>query len=106
MRFGTGLVRLTSLRVTASGNKLPSMRFPFSLLGLSSTQVAFKSGIQTSSRMAPSRFQNSNFALKEGADIFSPKNLVELGRPGTGVANEPGDLVLVPYSKYSFKDKK
>jgi hypothetical protein len=56
--------------------------------------------------MAPSRVQNSNFALKEGADIFSPKNLVELGRPGTGVANEPGDLVLVPYSKYSFKDKK
>jgi hypothetical protein len=56
--------------------------------------------------MAPSRIQNSNFALKEGADIFGPKDLVGLGRPGAGVANEPGDLVLVPYSKYSFEDKK
>ncbi|KAJ7675680.1 Alpha/Beta hydrolase protein [Mycena polygramma] len=79
------------------------MRFlPLSVLGLS-TQVALKTD---SSRMTPSRIQNSNFALKEGADIFSPKNLVELGRPGTGVANENGDLALVPYSKYSSKDKK
>ncbi|KAF7365063.1 Dipeptidyl-peptidase 5 [Mycena venus] len=102
MRAGARLLRLAvsgNLRSTAT------MRFPFSLLGLS-TQVAFKSDVPTSSRMTPSKIQNTNFAFKEGADIFAPKDLVELGRPGAGVANEPGDLVLVPYSKYSFKDKK
>lgn len=46
------------------------------------------------------------FALKEGADIFSPKDLVELGRPGAGVASQAGDFVLVPYSKYSAKEEK
>lgn len=46
------------------------------------------------------------FAFKEGSDIFSPKDLVELKRPGTGAANDAGDLVLVPISKYSFEDKK
>ncbi|KAK7048493.1 dipeptidyl-peptidase 5 [Favolaschia claudopus] len=100
----------TLLRLAVSG-KLAStatMRFPLgltNLLGLS-TQVAFKSTTQNPSRMPSNRVANSNFALKEGADIFSPKNLVELGRPGAGVANEAGDLVLVPFSKYSFKDKK
>jgi dipeptidyl aminopeptidase/acylaminoacyl peptidase len=58
--------------------------------------------------MAPARnrIQNSNYALKEGADIFSPQDLISLGRPGAGVANDIGDLVLVAYSKYSVKDKK
>ncbi|KAF8645180.1 hypothetical protein AX16_008007 [Volvariella volvacea WC 439] len=46
------------------------------------------------------------FAFKEGPDVFSPRNLVELGRPGAGVANLGGDLVLVPYSQYSFEEKK
>jgi dipeptidyl aminopeptidase/acylaminoacyl peptidase len=46
------------------------------------------------------------FAFKEGPDLFSPQDLVELARPGTGVANLAGDLVLVPVSKYSFADKK
>lgn len=27
-------------------------------------------------------------------------------RPGTGVANDAGDLVLVPISKYNPQDKK
>ncbi|KIY45662.1 alpha/beta-hydrolase [Fistulina hepatica ATCC 64428] len=47
-----------------------------------------------------------SFQLQEGPGVFSPKDLVELGRPGTGIANEPGDLVLVPFSQYSFNDKK
>ncbi|KAG6890830.1 hypothetical protein C0995_003263 [Termitomyces sp. Mi166 len=47
-----------------------------------------------------------DFSFKEGLGIFSPKNLVELRRPGTGVANQAGDLVLVPVSEYSFDDKK
>ncbi|KAJ7147076.1 Alpha/Beta hydrolase protein [Mycena crocata] len=82
------------------------MRFPFSLLGLSA-QVAFnKPDLQISTSMAPSRTQRSGFALKEGANVFSPKEMLELGRPGTGVANEAGDLVLVPFSKYAFAEKK
>ncbi|KAF8583105.1 alpha/beta-hydrolase [Ramaria rubella] len=45
------------------------------------------------------------FAFKEGADIFSPRDLIELVRPGRGVANAVGDLVFVPVSKHSFEDK-
>jgi hypothetical protein len=44
------------------------------------------------------------FTLREGQGVFSPKDLVELGRPGAGVANHAGDLVLVSYSQFSFKD--
>ncbi|TCD62995.1 hypothetical protein EIP91_006154 [Steccherinum ochraceum] len=47
-----------------------------------------------------------DFNFKEGADVFSPKDLLELARPGAGVANPSGDLVLVPVSKYSFAEKK
>ncbi|GLB38400.1 putative prolyl oligopeptidase family protein [Lyophyllum shimeji] len=46
------------------------------------------------------------FSFKEGPDIFSPKDLVQLRRPGTGVANDAGDLVLIPVSEYSLKEKK
>jgi hypothetical protein len=46
------------------------------------------------------------FKFKEGSDVFTPKDLVGLSRPGPGVANVPGDLILVPVSKYSFADKK
>ena len=46
------------------------------------------------------------FKFKEGSDVFTPKDLIELSRPGSGVANVPGDLILVPVSKYSFEDKK
>ncbi|KAG6891667.1 hypothetical protein C0992_012716 [Termitomyces sp. T32_za158] len=49
---------------------------------------------------------NKEFSFKEGPGIFSPKDLVELSRPGVGVANQAGDLVLVPVSEYSFDDKK
>ncbi|KAJ7189841.1 Alpha/Beta hydrolase protein [Mycena pura] len=80
------------------------MRFPLSLLGLWPLQTPLTS--HTTTPMAPARAPNPNFAPKEGTDIFSPKSLVELGRPGAGVANEPGDLALVPFSKYSLKDKK
>ncbi|KAI0057861.1 alpha/beta-hydrolase [Artomyces pyxidatus] len=46
------------------------------------------------------------FNLKVGSDRFTPKDLIELERPGAGVANAAGDLVLVPVSKYSFEEKK
>ncbi|KAA1469919.1 alpha/beta-hydrolase [Dentipellis sp. KUC8613] len=47
-----------------------------------------------------------NFTLKTGDEVFSPRDLIELARPGTGAANPTGDLVLVPVSKYSFDTKK
>ena len=53
----------------------------------------------------PSR-NMSEFNLKTGNDRFSPKDLVELPRPGAGQANAAGDLVLVSASRYSFDDKK
>ena len=76
------------------------MRFP-SLLSLAS-QIPLqnhlypaKGGIQA----------KGEFVLKEGATVFTPKDLVELPRPGEGVANDAGDLVLVPVSKYTERKK-
>jgi len=46
------------------------------------------------------------FSFKSGNGRFTPQDLVELPRPGAGVANAAGDLVLVPVSGYSFADKK
>lgn len=56
----------------------------------------------------PSRNMSTigEFSLKSGNDRFAPKDLVELPRPGAGIANAAGDLVLVSVSKYSFADKK
>jgi dipeptidyl aminopeptidase/acylaminoacyl peptidase len=50
--------------------------------------------------------ETPKFAVKEGPDIFSPKDLIQLGRPGQGVANPDGDFALVPYSKHSLEEKK
>ncbi|KAG7442969.1 alpha/beta-hydrolase [Guyanagaster necrorhizus] len=82
------------------------MRLPYYFIFLPivlAVQVPFKAPLSSpvTTMNAP-----STFAFKEGPDVFSPKDLVELGRPGTGVANPAGDLVLVPYNKYSSKDKK
>lgn len=81
----------------------PTMRvppgFPVSVLGLAA-QVPLQTSLNTTTMATP------NFAVKEGADIFSPNDLVQLPRPGAGVANPSGDLVFVPVSQYSFKDKK
>ncbi|KAJ7505197.1 Alpha/Beta hydrolase protein [Mycena galericulata] len=76
------------------------MRLPFSLLGFPALQTVLQSERQTLARNA------SNFEFVEAANVFSPINLVELGRPGTGIANEVGDLVLIPYSKFSLEEKK
>ena len=44
--------------------------------------------------------------FKEAADVFSPKDLVQLPRPGTGTANEAGDLLFVSIAQYNLKDNK
>ncbi|KAI0688887.1 alpha/beta-hydrolase [Earliella scabrosa] len=77
--------------------------FPVSVLGLA-VQVPLQSSLNTTSSMVVAATQD--FAFKEGADIFSPKDLVQLPRAGAGVANPSGDLVFVPVSQYALKDKK
>ncbi|KAJ6605658.1 Alpha/Beta hydrolase protein [Mycena sp. CBHHK59/15] len=77
------------------------MRFPFSWLSLSAAQVLLPDGQATLAT-----FKHHEFAVKEAAHIFAPKDLAELARPGPGVANNAGDLVLVPYSKFSLEDRK
>jgi hypothetical protein len=77
------------------------MWFPLSLLGLF-TQLPL---LQNPLPDMPNK-SVSEFSFKEGADVFSPKDLIQLARPGAGVANEDADLVLVPVSEYSFEEKK
>ncbi|KIJ54989.1 hypothetical protein M422DRAFT_24847 [Sphaerobolus stellatus SS14] len=47
-----------------------------------------------------------NATFKEGPDVFSPKDLVQLSRPDSGVANPTGDLAFISLSKYSFEERK
>jgi hypothetical protein len=48
----------------------------------------------------------AEFALREGPNILSPKDMLELPRPQPAVANPDGDLALIAVAKYSFADKK
>ncbi|KAH7925143.1 alpha/beta-hydrolase, partial [Leucogyrophana mollusca] len=52
--------------------------------------------------MSPS----DDFAFKQGPNVFTPKDMLELASPGVPLANPAGDLAVVPVSKYSFDDKK
>ncbi|KAF8158405.1 Alpha/Beta hydrolase protein [Crassisporium funariophilum] len=78
------------------------MRLSLAFLGFS-TQVLQTPLQPPSSSMATSA---PEFAFKESKEIFSPKDLVQLGRPGQALANAAGDLALVPFSKFSFDGKK
>jgi hypothetical protein len=77
-----------------------------SLLGLSTQRPFFQGANISKLPSAMTMPSKSTFTLKEGVDVFSPNDLVTLSRPGAGVSNDPGDLVLVPVSKYSFEEKK
>ncbi|KAF7346483.1 Dipeptidyl-peptidase 5 [Mycena sanguinolenta] len=81
------------------------MRSLFSLLGLLVLQTTFYLTARTVASPAVPNNGFAEFALKEGPDVFSPRTLIELGRPGTGVANPAGDLVLVPHTKFSLEEK-
>ncbi len=77
---------------------------PISILGLVS-QVPLQN--QNPPEPTPASMVSTvDFSFKEGPDVFSPKDLVTLARPETGVANSAGDLLIVPVSKYSLDDKK
>ncbi|KAF9483390.1 hypothetical protein BDN70DRAFT_873894 [Pholiota conissans] len=82
------------------------MRFPLAFLGfLTQAPLQQQPLLQQSKTQSAMAQQPTPFAFKEGSDVFAPKNLVELGRPGAAVANGAGDLALVPFSKFSFTDK-
>jgi hypothetical protein len=76
---------------------------PSLVCALSDTQIPFHN---PADNIMAAHDTKPAFKFKEGSDVFTPKDLVELSRPGPGVANVPGDLILVPVSKYSFADKK
>ncbi|KAI0801943.1 hypothetical protein BC629DRAFT_1591605 [Irpex lacteus] len=84
---------------------LPSFSVSLSLLGFAAQAplAPTTTSLQQTTMVVPN---TTNFAFKEAANIFSPKDLIELERPGNGVANPAGDLLLVSVSKYSTKDKK
>ncbi|KAG6332137.1 hypothetical protein ID866_6956 [Astraeus odoratus] len=46
------------------------------------------------------------FALRSSSDVFSPKDMLTLPRPGNPLANAAGDLALISISQYSFDDRK
>ncbi|OCH92867.1 alpha/beta-hydrolase [Obba rivulosa] len=78
--------------------------FPITLIGLAAQAPLSPTNPPEPAPAAMAAQQD--FTFKDSASIFSPLNLVELSRPGTGQANGVGDLALVPVSRYSLKDKK
>ena len=60
-------------------------------------------GFNISAKM---NMRDGPFEFKTGSDVFTPYDLVELPRPGKGVANAPGDLVFVQVNTYSLENKK
>jgi dipeptidyl aminopeptidase/acylaminoacyl peptidase len=80
------------------------MRFPYgAFLGLSS-QVQTQTPLSAPASVMAT--QDAEFAFKEGPGIFAPKDLIQLGRPGAPIVNSAGNLALVPFSQFSFEDKK
>jgi hypothetical protein len=83
------------------------MRFSLPLLGMS-VQIPLETSPPASDAITPAmaRRLNPGFKLKEGANVLSPKEMLELPRPAAAMVNTAGDLFLVPVSKYSFEEKK
>jgi hypothetical protein len=75
------------------------------LLGLAA-QVPFGAVIDRPENTSAMRRINPNFKFKGGENGLTPKEMLELPRPGAGVVNEAEDLILVPVSQYSFEEKK
>lgn len=63
-------------------------------------------GFQVPFVMPTSHISEVNVTFKQGPDVLSPRDMLELPRPGSGVANAAGDLAFVSISKHSFGDKK
>lgn len=66
-------------------------------------QIPLREALLPTSAIMPS---TKEFGFKTGPDVFSPKEMIELARPGVALANPAGDLILTPVSKYTFEEKK
>jgi len=76
-------------------------------LGLSwliASQLPFNNGPLGPAPKIPAA--RTNFKLVDGKDVLSPKKMLELPRPGSGFANDKGDLSLVSVRQYAFKADK
>ena len=102
IRPGSNVVSCTSCIATVMMWTL-LIALPSLVCALSDTQIPFH---KPADNTVMAHSTKAAFSFKEGSNVFTPKDLVELSRPGPGVANVPGDLILVPVSKYSFEDKK
>jgi dipeptidyl aminopeptidase/acylaminoacyl peptidase len=71
---------------------------------LAANQLPLQSFPPPTRNMTPNL--NRPYELKSGHGILSPKEFIQLPRPGEGVANPQGDLALVSVSQWSFKEKK
>lgn len=47
-----------------------------------------------------------DFKLKHGHGVFTPKDMLELPRPGAATPNPHGDLAFMVVSHYSFEKKR
>lgn len=82
------------------------MRFgDTALLGLAA-QVPLGGVIDRPENTSAMRRINPSFKFKDGENVLTPKEMLELPRPGAGAVNEAEDLILVPVSQYSFEEKK
>ncbi|KAG8785786.1 hypothetical protein FRC12_017181 [Ceratobasidium sp. 428] len=71
---------------------------------MASTQLPFNTEPPTFRSQTPA--VRSDFKLVDGKDVLSPKKMLELPRPGAGLANDEGDLALVSVRQYSFEADK
>ncbi|KAG8769695.1 hypothetical protein FRC12_004800 [Ceratobasidium sp. 428] len=71
---------------------------------VASTQLPFNTEPPTFRSQTPA--VRSDFKLVDGKDVLSPKKMLELPRPGAGLANDEGDLALVSVRQYSFEADK
>jgi hypothetical protein len=75
------------------------------LLGLAA-QVPLGGILDRTENMSATHRINPNFQFKDGENVLTPKEMLELPRPGAGLVNEAEDLILVSVSQYSFGNKK
>ncbi|KAG9116042.1 hypothetical protein FRC07_007495, partial [Ceratobasidium sp. 392] len=71
---------------------------------VASTQLPFNTEPPTFISQTPA--VRSDFKLVDGKDVLSPKKMLELPRPGAGLANDEGDLALVSVRQYAFESDK
>lgn len=86
---------------------LLALSLPLSVFGAQSQVQLYKTDTSPNQYYFTKPFSGPRtFNLKEGHDVFSPTNLVELPRPGVGVPNPSGDLLLIHVTTYSAEERR